>query len=151
MNTLLKDRTWWNANKRADAKRTFSKAIVDAFYDELQAGRQDPEGLREELITLPSADDGYSRVLFVGTTGAGKTSLLRQLIDSDPDEDRFPSTAPAKTTIADIEIVQSEDLIRLSSPSSRNSRSRPASRNVLPMHAPRPVRTRLKTRSQSGF
>ena len=108
MNILLRDRTWWNANKRADAERTFSKAIVDAFYDEIQAGRQDPEGLREELITLPNADDGYSRVLFVGTTGAGKTSLLRQLIDSDPDVDRFPSTAPAKTTIADIEIVQSE-------------------------------------------
>ena len=108
MNTLLRDRTWWNANKRAEAERTFSKAIVGAFYDELQAGRQDPEGLREELITLPNAEDDYSRVLFVGTTGAGKTSLLRQLIDSDPDEDRFPSTAPAKTTIADIEIVQSE-------------------------------------------
>lgn len=108
MNTLLTDRTWWNANKRAEAERSFSKAIVDAFYDEIQAGREDPDGLREELITLPNAEDGYSRVLFVGTTGAGKTSLLRQLIDSDPDEDRFPSTAPAKTTIADIEIVQSE-------------------------------------------
>ncbi|MCY4238621.1 MAG: hypothetical protein OXC93_09750, partial [Rhodospirillaceae bacterium] len=108
MNVLLTDNTWWNANKRSAAERAFSKAIVDAFYDELQAGRQDPEGLREELIALPNADDGYSRVLFVGTTGAGKTSLLRQLIDSDPDEDRFPSTAPAKTTIADIEIVQSE-------------------------------------------
>ena len=108
MNTLLTDRTWWNAGKRADAERSFSKAIVDAFYDEMQAGREDPEALREELITLPNADDGYSRVLFVGTTGAGKTSLLRQLIDSDPEEDRFPSTAPAKTTIADIEIVQSE-------------------------------------------
>ena len=108
MSTLLRDHTWWNANKRADAEKTFSKVIVDAFYDDLQAGRQDPEGLREELITLPNSDDGYSRVLFVGTTGAGKTSLLRQLIDSDPDEDRFPSTAPAKTTIADIEIVQSK-------------------------------------------
>ena len=108
MNTLLTDRTWWNGNRRADAERRFSKAIVDAFYDEIQAGREDPDTLREELITLPNADDGYSRVLFVGTTGAGKTSLLRQLIDSDPDEDRFPSTAPAKTTIADIEIVQSE-------------------------------------------
>jgi hypothetical protein len=41
-------------------------------------------------------------------TGAGKTSLLRQLIGSDPDEDRFPSTAPAKTTIADIEVIQDE-------------------------------------------
>ena len=108
MNTLLTDRTWWNANKRADAERKFSKTIVDAFYDEIQAGREEPEALREELIPLPTADDGYSRVLFVGTTGAGKTSLLRQLIGSDPDKDRFPSTAPAKTTIADIEVVQSD-------------------------------------------
>ena len=108
MNTLLKDHTWWNAHKRAEAERKFSKAIVDAFYGEIQAGREDPEALREELIPLPTSDDGYSRVLFVGTTGAGKTSLLRQLIDSDPDEDRFPSTAPAKTTIADIEVIQSD-------------------------------------------
>ncbi len=108
MNTLLTDRTWWNATKRAEAERKFSKAIVDAFYDEIQAGREDPETLREELIPLPNSDDGYSRVLFVGTTGAGKTSLLRQLIDSDPDKDRFPSTAPGKTTIADIEVVQSD-------------------------------------------
>ena len=107
MNTLLTDRTWWNASKRGDAERKFSKAIVAAFYDEIQAGREDPESLREELIPLPTREDGYSHVLFVGTTGAGKTSLLRQLIGSDPDKDRFPSTAPAKTTIADIEVVQS--------------------------------------------
>ena len=75
--------------------------------DESQTGRDDSESLREELIALPSDEDGYSRVLFVGTTGAGKTSLLRQLIGSDPDKDRFPSIAPAKTTIADIEVVQS--------------------------------------------
>ena len=109
MNVLLADRTWWNANKRVDAEQRFSRPIVDAFYDDIQAGREDPEALREELIELPTVDDGYSRVLFVGTTGAGKTSLLRQLIASDPEEDRFPSTAPAKTTIADIEVVQSEE------------------------------------------
>ena len=45
----------------------------------------------------------------VGTTGAGKTSLLRQLIGSDPERDRFPSTAPAKTTIADIEVIQADE------------------------------------------
>ena len=81
---------------------------MDAFYEEIQAGRENPESLREKLIPLPSAEDDYSRVLFVGTTGAGKTSLLRQLIGSDPDKDRFPSTAPAKTTIADIEVIQSD-------------------------------------------
>lgn len=108
MNTLLSDQTWWSAGKRTQAEQEFSKSIVDAFYNEIQAGREDPEALREEVIPLPRADDGYSRVLFVGTTGAGKTSLLRQLIGSDPDKDRFPSTAPAKTTIADIEVVQSD-------------------------------------------
>ena len=106
MNVLLADRSWWNANKRTDAENKFSKIVVDAFYDEIQAGREDPESLREESIPLPDEEQGYSRVLFVGTTGAGKTSLLRQLIGSNPDKDRFPSTAPAKTTIADIEVVQ---------------------------------------------
>lgn len=106
MNVLLADETWWSVSKRAQAERQFSRAITDAFYNEIQAGRDDPEALREEIIPLPTVEDGYSRVLFVGTTGAGKTSLLRQLIGSDPDKDRFPSTAPAKTTIADIEVVQ---------------------------------------------
>jgi GTPase SAR1 family protein len=108
MNTILGDPSWWNAIKRGEAERVFSKAVVNAFYDEIQAGREDPEKLREQHLPLPSAEDGYSRVLFVGTTGAGKTSLLRQLIGSDPDEDRFPSTAPAKTTIANIEVIQAE-------------------------------------------
>jgi hypothetical protein len=106
MNTILSDQTWWNAAKRQEATLRFSKPVVEAFYDEIQAGRQDSESLRESHIRLPNKDDGYPRVLFVGTTGAGKTSLLRQLIGSDPDEDRFPSTAPAKTTIADIEVIQ---------------------------------------------
>lgn len=109
MNIILGDQSWWNASKRLEAEQRFSKPVVEAFYDEIQAGRDEPEALREAHIRLPNAkDDGYSRVLFVGTTGAGKTSLLRQLIGSDPDEDRFPSTAPAKTTIADIEVIQAD-------------------------------------------
>lgn len=108
INTILGDQSWWNASKRAEAEHRFSKPVVEAFYDEIQAGRDDPETVREAHIRLPNKEEGYSRVLFVGTTGAGKTSLLRQLIGSDPDDDRFPSTAPAKTTIADIEVIQAE-------------------------------------------
>jgi hypothetical protein len=107
MNVILSDQSWWNASRRQEAELRFSTPIVEAFYDEIQAGRDDPAALREAQIRLPNAkDDGYSRVLLVGTTGAGKTSLLRQFIGSDPDADRFPSTAPAKTTIADIEVIQ---------------------------------------------
>ena len=108
MNTILGDQTWWNAARRREAELRFSEPVIEAFYDEIQAGRRDSESLRESHIRLPNKEDGYPRVLFVGTTGAGKTSLLRQLIGSDPDEDRFPSTAPAKTTIADIEVIQDQ-------------------------------------------
>jgi hypothetical protein len=108
MNTILGDQTWWNAAKRPEATLRFTTPVVEAFFDEIQAGRPDSDSLRESHIRLPDKEDGYSRVLFVGTTGAGKTSVLRQLIGSDPEEDRFPSTAPAKTTIADIEVIQAE-------------------------------------------
>jgi hypothetical protein len=107
MNEILANQSWWSASKRAEAELRFSKPVVQAFFDEIQAGKDDPEALRERHIHLPNAQaDGFARVLFVGTTGAGKTSLLRQIIGSDPDRDRFPSTAPAKTTIADIEVIQ---------------------------------------------
>lgn len=105
MNEILADETWWNSARRSDAELRFEKPIVDAFYDELLALAADPWDVRSRHVPLPGRDAGYARVLFVGTTGAGKTSLLRQLIGSDPDEDRFPSTSTSRTTIADTEVV----------------------------------------------
>jgi hypothetical protein len=109
MNELLADPAWWSSTRRQEAELKFSKVIVEAFYDEIQAGRADPALLREQQIRMPNAaEDNYTRVLMVGTTGAGKTTLVRQLIGSDPETDRFPSTAPAKTTISDIEAILAE-------------------------------------------
>lgn len=61
--------------------------------------------LRNEAIPLPRDPDGYRHVLFLGTTGAGKTTLVRQLIGTDPSKERFPSTSSSKTTIHDTEII----------------------------------------------
>jgi hypothetical protein len=105
LNEILSDESWWTSARREDAQLHFAKPIVDAFYDELSAIAADPWDVRGAHIPLPGREDGYSRVLFVGTTGAGKTSLLRQIIGSDPEKDRFPSTSTAKTTIADTEVV----------------------------------------------
>jgi energy-coupling factor transporter ATP-binding protein EcfA2 len=105
MNALLSDPAWWNASKREEAARTFDAIVVSAFYDGIQAGRPDSWSVREKLIELPTSQQGYARILLVGTTGAGKTSLLRHLIGSDPERDRFPSTSTARTTISDIEVV----------------------------------------------
>jgi len=67
--------------------------------------------IREDVLPLPGgkdANDGYARVQFVGTTGAGKTTVLRQLIGTDPNKERFPSISAAKTTICDIEVILQE-------------------------------------------
>lgn len=112
LNTVLSDEAWWATARRQDAELIFDKAVVDAFYDELAAVTADPWDVRGAHLPLPSRDEGYTRVLFVGTTGAGKTSLLRHLIGSDPEEDRFPSTSTAKTTIADTEVVLSNGPFR---------------------------------------
>jgi hypothetical protein len=61
--------------------------------------------IREGAIPLPGRADGYARVMLLGTFGAGKTTLVRQLIGTDPERERFPSTSASKTTTADIEIV----------------------------------------------
>lgn len=105
MNLLLADEKWWSLARRAEAAVQFDTRVVDSFYDEVEPAAADSRALRQALLPLPGRDDGYSRVLLVGTTGAGKTSLVRHLIGTDPDEDRFPSTSTAKTTIADTEVV----------------------------------------------
>jgi hypothetical protein len=94
---------------RAEAERRFDPRVVDIFFDKMVPEDTDFLALREAVIPLPeSRPDGYRRVLFLGTTGAGKTTLVRQLIGTDPFKERFPSTSTAKTTIHDTEIVLGE-------------------------------------------
>ena len=106
LNALLGDESYWNVAERGRAEQRFHSVVVRAFYEPMDnpAGK-DPMAIREEEIPLPGRGEGYSRVMLIGTTGAGKTSLLRQLIGSHPTRDRFPSTSTGKTTIADIEVI----------------------------------------------
>ena len=108
MNQLLSDEIWWNSDQYSRALGEFDKQIVDAFYDGLQASIRDPFEIRGSAIALPGREQGYARALLVGTTGAGKTTLMRHLIGSDPEHDRFPSTSTAKTTVSDIELIPAE-------------------------------------------
>ena len=105
MNELLADESYWKASARETANRKFDPRIVAAFYDDIETKTEDPWVVRDEVIPIPGPGDGYSRVLLVGPTGAGKTTVLRQLIGSHPKRDRFPSISTAKTTIFDTEIV----------------------------------------------
>lgn len=112
MNALLSDESWWSYERLADASAKFDKRIVDAFYDSIQAGMPDSYEVRNGVIPMPSREEGYAKAMLVGTTGAGKTSLARHLIGSDPEKDRFPSTSTAKTTVSDIELIPAEGVFK---------------------------------------
>ena len=105
MNEILSDERWHNAAKRSEAERRFDSIVVRAFYDDIESSSMNSWEVRNRALPLPTVRDGYAQVLMVGTTGAGKTSLLRQLIGSHPDRDRFPSTSASRTTISDIEVI----------------------------------------------
>ncbi|MDY7100859.1 MAG: hypothetical protein S0880_06695 [Actinomycetota bacterium] len=62
-------------------------------------------GLRELLIPGPSQTTGYRTVLVIGTTGAGKSTLIRQLMGTDPKTEAFPATSTSKTTVAEAELL----------------------------------------------
>lgn len=105
LNQLLEDESYWSPSARERAAREFDARVVSAFYADMPATADDYWGLREGVLPLPSRADGFSTVLLVGPTGAGKTTLVRQIIGTDPERDRFPSTSTAKTTVFDIELI----------------------------------------------
>lgn len=108
LNQILAEPSLWNLASRESAAQNFDPKIVAAFYDPMLPSIFNPWSYRDEVIPLPGgqdSSDGYARVLFVGTTGAGKTTIVRQLLGTDPERERFPSISAAKTTISDIEIV----------------------------------------------
>jgi len=102
---LLSDERYWSLSARNEAVQRFSPIVVSAFYSGLEVAVETADRARDGVLPLPGADEGYSRVLLVGTTGSGKTTLLRHLIGSHPRKDRFPSTSPGKTTVADLELI----------------------------------------------
>ena len=109
MNALLGEPSWHSITKRSEAERRFDPIVVRAFYDDIETTPHSSWDLRNSALPLPGTDDGYTQVMMVGTTGAGKTSLLRHLIGSHPEHDRFPSTSASRTTISDIEVITSDE------------------------------------------
>ena len=111
LNEILSNPTLWNLASREAASQKFEPRIIAAFYDPMLPISYESWAIRDEYLSLPGgkdSSDGYARVLFVGTTGAGKTTIVRQLLGTDPESERFPSISAAKTTICDIEIVLDE-------------------------------------------
>lgn len=109
LDEILRSPELWSPSMRVLLDGRFDARVLEIFYDGLEATEFDFEGAREELIPLPTSVDGYRTVLLLGTTGAGKTTLVRQILGTDPKTERFPSTSTAKTTVADTELITTAD------------------------------------------
>ena len=105
MNEILADPSFWDAGARPRAEVKFDGRIVDIFYYKLTPEPTDFFSVRESVLPLPALDSDYPRILLVGTTGSGKTTVARQLLGTDPRTERFPSTSTGKTTVADMEMI----------------------------------------------
>ena len=109
MNELLANSDFWTIGAQATARSRFATRIVDIFFHDIVPQPTDFMSVREQVIPIPSSDDSdYRSALLLGTTGAGKTTVLRQIIGTHPIKERFPSTSTAKTTVADTEIIVAE-------------------------------------------
>lgn len=105
LNEILRTSELWDPAARSGAAGRFDDRILEVFYDGIEPLRLDSAAVRDELVPLPGPERDYRSVLMLGTTGAGKTTLVRQLLGTDPSTERFPSTSTAKTTVADTELI----------------------------------------------
>ena len=105
LNEILGSEELWEPSARVKAAGRYDELVVDLFFDGMEAAQVDFGSVRDGLLPLPGETDGYRQVLLIGTTGVGKTTVVRQLLGIDPRTERFPSTLTAKTTVADTEIV----------------------------------------------
>lgn len=104
VNAMLGNQDYWKMGARDLASRQFKPRAVSAFYDHdrLQVAIADPWDKRN-VMRLPL--DTHSVVQIVGSFGVGKTTLIRQLLGTSPETERFPSTSKGRCTMCDTEII----------------------------------------------
>ena len=108
LNVLLRDSSYWTLSARSLAATRFDTRIVEIFFSPIIPEEPSYALAREKYIPLPSEKDRYKKVLFIGPTGAGKTTLVRQILGTHPENERFPSTSKSRCTVADTEIILSK-------------------------------------------
>ena len=105
LNEILSDPELWQSSARSRAEARFNPRVVDIFYADLVPEPVNSFDVRGSVMPLPERNGSDVSVLLLGTTGSGKTTLVRQLLGTDPKTERFPSTSAGKTTTADTEFI----------------------------------------------
>lgn len=101
---LLGNEALWSLGARAEAARLYDERVVEIFYSEIEP-RVSESGLLRNKIPMPTDADGYAKVAVLGVPGAGKTTLIRQVIGTNPETERFPATSVNRTTTFPTEVI----------------------------------------------
>jgi ethanolamine utilization protein EutP (predicted NTPase) len=109
LNELLGDESLWLVGKQVEAAKRYEGKVVEIFYGEIAPRTGLALQLRDKLLPLPGRAEGYARVALMGVPGAGKTTLVRQLIGTHPETERFPSTSVNRTTTFPTEVAMRDD------------------------------------------
>ena len=105
LNKLLANNGLWSLGARGDAEKLYGALVTEIFYGEIELRTPDSRPLRDKLLPLPKREDGFAKVVMLGVPGAGKTTLVRQLIGTHPKREAFPSTSLNRTTTFPTELV----------------------------------------------
>ena len=105
LNGLLANEALWSLGARGEAEKLYQPEVIEIFYGEIEPRTPDARPLRDKLLPLPKREDGYAKVVMLGVPGAGKTTLVRQLIGTHPKREAFPSTSLNRTTTFPTELV----------------------------------------------
>lgn len=105
LNDLLHNEALWSLGARAEAANLYDARVVEIFYSEVEPRASSVRQLCDKLLPLPTSEEGYARVVLIGAPGAGKTTLVRQLLGTHPKTERFPSTSVNRTTTFPTELA----------------------------------------------
>ena len=105
LNELLANEALWSLGARGEAEKLYEPEVIEIFYGEIEPRTSDARPLRDKFLPFPKREDGYAKVVMLGVPGAGKTTLVRQLIGTNPKREAFPSTSLNRTTTFPTELV----------------------------------------------
>lgn len=103
VNKLLSNNYFWSLECYEESQKEYHYKAVEIFYGPMEYELiESSYEQRGKIITIPLSNP---KVMLLGATGVGKTSIIRQLIGTEPNDISFPAVSASRTTTCDTEYI----------------------------------------------